>query len=62
MTRAPLDMSPAHVTARALDVLGRIRRAVPRTNAPALLTPPSMSLPFSTTYRLTDSAATEYLR
>lgn len=61
MNRAPLDTSPTHVTARALDVLGRIRRAVPRTAAPAS-SPRSMSLPFSTTYRLTDSAATEHLR
>lgn len=50
-------LSPAHVTARALAVLERIRRAVPRGFAS-----PSSRRPFSTTYRLTDSVATENLR
>lgn len=56
-TPASLDISPSHVTARALAVLGRVRRAVPRG-----LVSRSMSSAFSTTYRLTDLAATEHLR
>jgi hypothetical protein len=52
----PSVLSPASITARALEALARVRRAVPR----ALTS--SFVLPFSTTYRLTDSAATEHLR